>query len=647
MTRRQRAQYWIFSLALYAAIGWFCVNWFNRENLPSNFGGPSGILDWVLFGLVSFVLLQDPSMRLLNWCVTGFIKSKRKALVPNDGAYWETNPARAIDSQPQRVALITTYVPGSEPLSMLMATLKSMLHAKDPTGWTHDVWVLDEGNDIAVQRACRMLGVKYFTRHGIDEYNTEGGIYSQKTKGGNHNAWYHAHGYENYDIVSQFDTDFGVRNDVLLQILPHFADPTIGWVGTPQVYTNTDRFIARGAAEQTYGFYGPFMRGLDGLDMTMLIGGNHTVRVAALKQVSGYDAHLTEDLATGTRLHAMGWRSKYVPLPLAHGEGPTTWNAYLKQQHRWAKGCMDLLFTTTPKRARKMPLHQGGLYLWLQQYYMGGLSFGIGVVLLALSFVLGWKSVDVNFPMFIAAYLPMLLTLELLTLWAQQFTIRPHMEKGLYMRARVLMLAAMPVYLWAFFSAIKDRGKHTAFEVTPKGIGAQTPTTRKQMRTKRQANIFKPHITLATICGVGLLIGIPLGHLDVINTSWAVFIVISMSILVASARWIEGKEKFLIQSRRVRRVANSLLVRENVQLVRLRREVQLYTYSAAAIYVLSALLIRYNLYRYAEVALNRAGAAHKVRQTDVVQIMESTSHDPGREQRLRDLRLDLQVASLT
>ncbi len=43
--------------------------------------------------------------------------------------------------------------------------------------------------------------------------------------------------------------------------------------------------------------------------MTLLIGANHIVRVAALKDIGWYRGHLTEDLATGRRFHASRWES--------------------------------------------------------------------------------------------------------------------------------------------------------------------------------------------------------------------------------------------------------------------------------------------------------------------------------------------------
>lgn len=539
MTRSQRFQYALLSVLFFVSLIHFSQTWFARQNLPSNFGTRPVIFDVLFFVLLSLVLLHPIFMIVLGWLVSGQVKAGDD-LTP-----------LALPASPLRVAMITTYVAKSEPLSILTASLKSMKQAVDPDGWSHDVWVLDERIDqedgYRVERLCRQLGVKYFTRRGIERYHQVGTKFTPKSKGGNHNAWYDAHGFEEYDIVAQFDTDFIVRKDALLRILPYFADPNIGWVGTPQIYANTHHFIARGAAEQTYGFYGPFQRGRSGMGAAQLIGANHTIRVAALRQIGGYDPHLTEDLATSIELHSIGWKSVYVPKALAHGEGPTTFDAYFKQQFRWAKGCLDLLMTSSLRRVNKMPKTEAVTYVWLQLFYLNGLMFGIGIVLMLLKFSFGWQSVSLDLVSFLEAYLPMYAMIEIMMYWLQRFNVRPDKEKGLFIRGRVLMLAAMPVFLWAFFSALRDRGKHTEFEVTAKGGATIDVRVRKVKR--KGGSVFRPHLSVAITCMLGLIIGASLDNLDVVNLLWTTLIGISLFVIALRPKWFELKDEFNVQSR--------------------------------------------------------------------------------------------------
>ena len=522
MTLHQRRSYWIISGML--ALAWICflAYWLNFERRPSNFSADQlpNVFDIVLFASLSFTLLMPIFMLTLGWVVTGLLQRNTKTPTPTT----LPNPATT------RVAFITTYVPGSEPIGMLSRTLEAIKAVDYP----HDTWVLDEGNDDDVRSLCAELGVHYFTRKGIPRYNELGSKFSPKSKGGNHNAWYDAHGLDKYDIVAQIDTDFVPHRDFLTKTLPYFEDSDVAFVGTPQVYGNMDNFIARGAAEQTYGFYGPFLRGLSELDSTMLIGANHVIRVAALKEVGLYNPHLTEDLATGILLHSNGWKSKYVAETLAIGEGPDTWSAFFKQQFRWAKGCNDLLFTRTFSALRGMKPLQGVLYSWIQLYYLSGAAYGVGLVLLSLYFCFGWQAAQVETLPFLAAYLPLVLAFEAAMFWTQRFNIRPDIERGAYLRGRLLMIAVMPVFLAAFVAAVKDRDKHTEFEVTPKGGTALLVTVKK---VKKGKNPYKAHMSVVSFTSLSLFVGLMSHRIEAIYIAWTVLTFVSALAIAVNPSW--------------------------------------------------------------------------------------------------------------
>ena len=107
--------------------------------------------------------------------------------------------------------------------------------------------------------------------------------------------------------------------------------------------------IARGAAEQTYHFYGPLMMGMNAYGTAMAIGANCTFRRAALDGIGGHAAGLTEDMHTAMRLHAAGWKSVYAPVVVSRGLVPSTLAAYYGQQLKWARGAFELLFCVYPR----------------------------------------------------------------------------------------------------------------------------------------------------------------------------------------------------------------------------------------------------------------------------------------------------------
>jgi cellulose synthase/poly-beta-1,6-N-acetylglucosamine synthase-like glycosyltransferase len=359
--------------------------------------------------------------------------------------------------------------------------------------YPHDTWVLDEGGVDEVRLLCEELGVRYFSRSGVRRYNLVAGPFTAKTKGGNHNAWYDSFADE-YDVVAQIDTDFVPRSDFLTRTLGHFRDPRVGFVGTPQVYGNgADSFVARGASQQQYSFYGPLLRGLASRGHANMIGANHVVRVAALREVGLYAGHLTEDLLTGMRLHASGWRSTYVSEPLAVGEGPVTWQAYFNQQTRWAFGCMDILRWHTPRLIRSMGRRQAALYLALQQHYFSGLAAALGLALLVLYFAFGIAPASVSLVEMLVWVTPLVLARQAVTLWLQRFNPDPDNDSGWHLTGRYMSIVTAPIYFLAALGVLRQ--KRLVFKVTPKGAG---------QRDRTPLAMIAPHAIIGVTAGACL-----------------------------------------------------------------------------------------------------------------------------------------------
>jgi cellulose synthase (UDP-forming) len=120
------------------------------------------------------------------------------------------------------VAVLTTIVPGKEPVDLVMNTLRAMKRIRHDGPM--DVWLLDEGDDPDVRRRCEEIGVRHFSRKGHTEWNQPSGPFRAKTKHGNHNAWRQAHELD-YDVVAQMDPDHVPFENFLERTLGYFADP--------------------------------------------------------------------------------------------------------------------------------------------------------------------------------------------------------------------------------------------------------------------------------------------------------------------------------------------------------------------------------------------------------------------------------------
>ena len=518
MLKLQRFVYYILVIIGLGLTCAFATWWFNVSHIASNFHGPWHVLDFALFMLLSYVIWHQIAMQVLLWAISSHIK-----------------PYRPASPMPElKVAFITNFVPNSESVDLLKKTLPAMVRVQ----YQHDTWLLDEGQDAEARRLCGIYGVKYFSRAELPQFNTEGGKFASKTKGGNHNSWYATVGAA-YDVVAQIDTDFEPDPQFLNKTLGYFRDPRVAFVGTPQIYGNTkESFIARGAAEQTYSFYGPILRGLFGMDMTLLIGANHVIRVAALKDINYYRAHITEDLLTGMELHSRHWKSVYVPEALAIGEGPDTWSSYFSQQMRWAYGCIDILFRHSPKLLARMRRRHAIYYFLLQQHYFSGVAQLTGAVLLTTYFAFGITPTHMELQPLLKLYVPLLVWQGLVNLWLQRFNIRPKEESGILLAGKVISFAAWPVYFLAGACAVIK--KRLRYKVTPKGgVGAaQDPI-----------KILAPHMLLATMFALDLVIGYFGHHASPIMLFWAVTGLIMLSTLVLATALSTAIKKARMRAR--------------------------------------------------------------------------------------------------
>ncbi len=500
--------------AIVSVFGWW---WFALSNVPQNFEGVMHGLDFILFALLSYVVWYQICNELLTWVNALFMRHP----VPME-------PAKNL-----KVALLTAFVPSKEPIDVLENTIIAMKAVRYP----HDTWVLDEGNDSAVRILCKKHKVNHFSRFGIEKYNTPDGHFKARTKAGNYNSWFDSHSHE-YEIVAQHDVDFVPSADYFEKTLGYFKDEKVAFVGTPQIYGNVNEsWIARGAAEQAYGFYGPLQKGLFGLGMHLFIGANHVIRTSAHDSIGGYSGHIVEDHLTGMRLYAQNWKGVYVPEALLIGEGPATWDAYFSQQMRWAYGLIDILFRHSPKIVTKMKKVHGINYLLLQQYYFFGLAQIIGVFLMGVFFIFGIQSGVMDLTTLLILYPSFLLIQIAIYLWLQLSYINPKEESGFHIAGKVLNIAAWPIYLLAFFSALA--GKKLNYQVTPKGSA--------QEQGSPHIGMFSIHFVIGTLMSALLLVSMYTEFQTPLLVFWALVTIVSMYFFVclaATQRAIEGLRKY-------------------------------------------------------------------------------------------------------
>jgi hypothetical protein len=436
--------------------------------------------------------------------------------------------ARARDPIPMaaqpglRVAVLTTIVPGKEPIELVMATLRAMRRIRHDG--ILDVWLLDEGDDPEVRRRCQRLGVRHFSRNGRPEWNRPDGPFKARTKHGNHNAWRSSHENE-YDVIAQMDPDHVPYPNFLERTLGYFADPDTAFVVAPQVYANlTESFVARGAAELAYLFHGVIQRGGNGHGAPLLIGTNHLYRPAAFRQINGYqdsiiEDHLTAMVIFGAVNSATGntWRGVYTPDVIAVGEGPATYSDFFSQQKRWAYGIWEIARRHSPAMLRRLPRWSQRLsFAALQTHYpTTAISWVSGIFLTGLYLVGGITFTRLPAMLWAALFATNLAVGFAFIQFTRRFNLVAHERRSWGLSGMALELATAPIYLAAAAAQLARRP--LAYVVTAKGSAATGDTWRT----------FRPHLGWAALSIAFITAGTALHHSFPSLYLWAVLTIVT------------------------------------------------------------------------------------------------------------------------
>ncbi len=435
-----------------------------------------------------------------------------------------------------RVALVTTRAPG-EPTSLVRNTLKAALKVHYAQG-SVDVWLLDETRSRALRKTCKELGVSYFSRRHVSEWNIQPAVsrrpknisditratdqrFATRTKHGNLNAWGEFMEDYHYDIIAGIDTDQVPLPNFLERLLGYFHDPDVAYVVGPQVYGNAGpglkHLVTRWAESQASFFQSTIQRAANSSGHSMFVGTNYAVRARTLDQIGGYYPCITEDLATGLSVHSTrnpttgnNWKSVYTPDVLALGEGPQSWGSYFNQQWRWAAGAFDTILHCAPDTFRGLQrsarIHYGLILLF---YPLAAFTWLLGVTSSIIYLLSGASAISVAWNQFISLNI-MSAVLQLgIYFWNRRSDVSPMTRPGSYgIPGMVITSLCAPVYFSAFIGTLLRR--KPVFVVTRKGSSAE----------KDSFKAFAIHLRWGALLTVALLTGCAEGHTSGPMLAW-------------------------------------------------------------------------------------------------------------------------------
>jgi cellulose synthase/poly-beta-1,6-N-acetylglucosamine synthase-like glycosyltransferase len=311
-------------------------------------------------------------------------------------------------------------------------------------------------------------------------------------------------------LVVIFDADQIAEPEFLLEIIPHFSDPQVGWVQSGQYYRNLDNPVSKWADDQQALFYKVLCPGKSSLNSAFICGTNVIIRAQALDEIGGLPQNsVTEDFAASIDLHQR-WRGMFVPNVLARGIGPMDLKSYFSQQRRWAIGTLTVL--KTDWRRIFVPGY-GGLTLQQRlQYALASTHYLCGVrdliyLLSPLAFLAtGTPAVrGATLPTFLYYFLPY---------WAVSQLAFMNVARGKSsFRGIIMGFASFPVLIGSLVTVIT--GRRVGFSVTAK---------------KRVSNsswgVLAPHILAAAACVIVLVAVVALRGIKgpaVVSMLWVLY----------------------------------------------------------------------------------------------------------------------------
>jgi cellulose synthase/poly-beta-1,6-N-acetylglucosamine synthase-like glycosyltransferase/tetratricopeptide (TPR) repeat protein len=252
-------------------------------------------------------------------------------------------PGRTVD------VMIPTY---NEDPSLLRGTIAASLRIAYP----HRTLVLDDGKRPEVAALCEELGAEYVTRPS-----------NLHAKAGNLN---HALEKTEGEFVVIFDADHVAETHFIDRLVGYFADDRLGFVQTPHAFYNFDAYQGvldykrKVYWEEGMLFYNVTQPGKNRWNGVTFCGSAAMFRRKSLEEVGLIATQsITEDMHTGLRMHAKGWKSLFVNERLIAAIAADDVTSFNTQRLRWGEGNLGIFAFDNPITIRGLTIAQRLCYL--------------------------------------------------------------------------------------------------------------------------------------------------------------------------------------------------------------------------------------------------------------------------------------------
>jgi cellulose synthase (UDP-forming) len=261
-------------------------------------------------------------------------------------------------------------------------------------------------------------------------------------------------------FVAVFDADHVPDVSFLKEMVGYFTDKKVAFVQSPQYYKNfEENLVTGGAWDQQALFFGAIMQGKDRTNTAFMCGTNMVIRRSSLIKAGGMsEESIAEDFLTSLLIHQSGGKSVYVGKVLAQGLAPEDFLSYYKQQFRWARGSLEVIFRYNPLFRKGLSISQRIEYLSSSSYYLSGLIVLLNAVLPLVYLYAGLEPLAISTMTLAMIFLPYIFIVLYTIQLTSNFTFT--------FRALSFSLSSFPIHIKAVAQILI--GRKSAFAVTSK-----------------------------------------------------------------------------------------------------------------------------------------------------------------------------------
>ncbi len=232
---------------------------------------------------------------------------------------------------------VSVHVPCyNEPPEMVKQTLNALARLDYPD---FEVLVIDNNTkDPAVwqpiEAHCALLGPRFRFFHVAPLAGFKGGALNYALDRTAPDA----------EVIAVIDSDYCVEPDWLKHMVPHFADPKIAVVQSPQDYRDDHESLFKKLCYAEYkGFFHIGMVTRNERDAIIQHGTMTMTRAAVLRELKWAEWCITEDAELGLRVFEKGLSAAYFEQSYGKGLMPDTFIDFKKQRFRWAYGAIQIM----------------------------------------------------------------------------------------------------------------------------------------------------------------------------------------------------------------------------------------------------------------------------------------------------------------